>query len=180
MNLPTKLPAPGGVLALDLSGIVGWAYIGLTDDCGLRGGVWTLPKRSISAGAQGVALENEIINACNTWDPSLILFEAPPPVSASMKSTTANVLYQQYGLAQITECAAHRMETQVMQERPQTVRVQVMGKGNGNITTKAKAGGAIQDWLSANYGVQTVDHNAADAVLLAIHGARMRGRKLAP
>lgn len=180
MMLPRKTPAPGGILALDLSGIVGWSYIGLTDECGLRGGVWPLPRRSISPGAQGVALENKIIDACNTWEPSLILFEAPPPVSASMKSTTALVLYQQYGLAQITECAAYRMETQVMQERPQTVRVQVMGKGNGNITTKAKGAGVIQDWLRENYGVETVDHNAADAVLLAIHGARMRGRKLAP
>jgi hypothetical protein len=179
VKLPTKLPAPGGVLALDLSGIVGWSYIGPTDACGLRGGVWPLPKRSISAGAQGAALENEIIVAWNTWQPSLILFEAPLPVSAS-GTTTANVLYQQYGLAQITECAAFRLDTEVAQERPQTVRLQVMGKGNGNITTKAKQGGAIQRWLMQNYGVETIDHNAADAVLLAIHGIRKRGRRLEP
>ena len=144
MILPTKLPAPGGVLALDLSGIVGWCYIGPSDECGLRGGVWPLPRRALSAGAQAVALENEIIMAWNAWQPSLILFEAPPPVGGT---TTALVLYQQYGLAQTTEAAAFRLDTEVAQERPQTVRLQVMGKGNGNITTKEKQGGAIQRWL---------------------------------
>lgn len=177
MILPTKLPRPGGVLALDLSGRTGWAYIGLTDACGLRGGVWQLPTRSLSAGAQGCALENALITAFNTWSPTLFLYEAPPPV---MGTTSANVLYQQYGLAQIVECTAHRCDVKVNQERPQTARLGVMGKGNGNIRTKDKEAGKIIHWLAENYGIETYDHNAADAVLLAIHGARKLGRPLEP
>jgi Holliday junction resolvasome RuvABC endonuclease subunit len=177
MTLPDALPAPGGVLALDVARRVGWCYIGPTRDCGLRSGVWELPSRSLGAGAQGCALENRLAEEVIRRQPKLVLYEAALPTQ-NQEHTNLAAISQAFGLAQMVEAACWRNEVRVDHRVPTTIRAEVMGQGAGRLSKKEKETGIIVRWLEAQYGVRARSHDEADAILLALYGAHNNGRPM--
>lgn len=150
---------PGGILALDLSSIVGHAYGPATAGrvapiCG----AWVLPKHG-GLGAKMAAFENELIAAIAVHEPRCIVMEAPLPPTGQASTLVA---MQQFGLAAMTESAAYRASVQVFQVASSTVRKAIMGTG------RFKEGTAKQEVLQfcRNQGWPVPDHNAADACLV--------------
>lgn len=174
---PTRLPLPGGVLALDIARNTGWCYIGPTPDCGLRAHVWELPSRSMGAGPQGCAFENRLIEEINRREPKMLVYEAPLSMVGS-GNTNRSTVWQAFGLSQLAECTAYRHDLPVRSYTPGHVRSEVMGVGAGRISSQEKQGGLIVRWLWDEFGITANGHDAADAILLAIYAAHISGRPL--
>lgn len=157
--------APGGILALDLSGIVGHAYgPATTARVAPLCGAWTLPKHG-GLGARMAAFENELIAAIALHDPRCIVMEAPLPPTGQASTMVA---MQQFGLAAMTESAAYRASVPVYQIASSTVRKAIMGTG------RFPTGEAKQHVLAwcLNQGWPVPDHNAADACIVWLYAAR--------
>ncbi len=151
------MPAPGGILALDLSGICGWAYGRLTDNAPICG-TWRLAPGGI--GPLVASFENALEDAISMHSPGLIFVEAPMPATALSNSQTWR---QQLGLAASAEAAAWRCGVRYREQSATTVRSQILG------TTRHPPGGNIKDVVMAwchKQGWQPVDHNAGDACVL--------------
>jgi hypothetical protein len=154
---------PGGVLALDLSSCVGFAYGHVSDYCPLTG-VWLLPQRS-GIGARYAAYENELIDALGRFKPSLVVMEAPMRLYAQVaKKGTEAAARQQYGLCAYTEGECHRAGVKLYEEDVLPVRDRVIGRRIWQIKG-AEVKVTIVAWCR-DRGWPIVDHNAADAAVL--------------
>lgn len=153
--------APGGILALDISTKTGWAYghpsTRLTKPAAQ--GLWDLGGMIPSIAKPGAALADSLADAFEVMQPSLLIIEAP----LAKQQSTARLLL---GLAYVAELVAYRWSVRCREEMPQTVRKQIMGRGNGWKKPD------IVSWVQAR-GIQTTDHNVADACILWFYAAAL-------
>jgi Holliday junction resolvasome RuvABC endonuclease subunit len=148
----------GGILALDLSGIVGWCLGPVTTEkvvplCG----AWMLPRVG-GLGALLASFENELIQAISFHQPAHVVMEAPLPAQGQASTMVA---MQQFGLAAMAEASCWRNDVRLHQIAASTVRKAVMGTG------RFKAGTAKAEVMRfcVAQGWPVPDHNSADACL---------------
>jgi hypothetical protein len=122
----TRLP-PGGVLALDLSRVVGWCY-GRLDDVNPTFGRWILPSQG-GEGGRYSALEKELGDAMEAWGPGQVILEAPLSFQALIGVSTAKVMQQQYTLRGIAYMLAWQFSTPIQEIDSYSVRSDVLGRG---------------------------------------------------
>ena len=145
----------GGVLTLDLSSRVGWAY-GHPGDSKPLCGVWILAKGEL--GKLLASYENELEDAILLHRPGLIVTEAPLPPTAI---SNAVVWRQQLSLAGCTEAAAWRHDILFREQAASTIRRELLG------TARFPGGNAkqcVEEYCAAK-GWDVPDHNAGDACL---------------
>ena len=136
-----------GILSLDLSLRVGWAY-GRGFDRPLHG-VWALGKTAIAV-----------------HSPDLIIMEAPLPPQAQTAAISARL---QFGLAAICEMIASERGVRCEEEAAHVVRKLVFGRARVEKET-------VVQWCREQ-GWQPADHNDADALaLLRYRQILARGR----
>lgn len=164
----------GGILFLDLSTNVGWAY-GLPGQPSPLWGVWVLPQGP-DLGRRFASYENQLLDAFDAYRPELVGMEAPLPASEQSQAYTAELLL---GLAAITECACYRWEKRLVRRASSTLRAAVIGTGR---FPRGEAKKWVLAWCKGR-GWNITDHNASDAAVgwayeVGIRAARppMRGR----
>lgn len=149
----------GGVLALDLSSITGWAHGPVTDRVPSFG-CWMLPRTG-GEGARYAAFENEIAAAMDRLSPSHVVLEAPLSFEAMAGISNAKVMAQQYTLRGIAYAEAWRASVPVMEVSSDLVRLGVLGQSRfakGTVKTEVVR-------YCRELGLRVPDHNAGDAVL---------------
>lgn len=165
---PAIRPEPGGVLALDLSSVVGWAYGVLA----LRHpffGTWHL------RGAEGeryARFENELEEAIDRWKPSKMVIEKSFTLQAFAEASTYRIMAQQMSLRALCYSEGWRTSTVVTEIDAYTVRFEVLGRG---AFPKDQVKTEVVRWCTRR-GINVPDHNAGDAVLTwEWHRRRMAG-----
>jgi len=146
-----------GILALDLSSATGWVY-------GQPGalqasGLWKLPP-VIEPGRTFNALAGALADALATFQPEVVVMEAPLNLAAQTRHDTA---YQQFGLAAITDTMADRYETPIYAVSVQNARRKVLG------TARGWEKPAIVAWVQANGFPAVENHNIADAIVVWLY-----------
>jgi hypothetical protein len=164
MAAPLRFPV-GGVVALDLSSVVGWCY-GLIGDRVPSFGTWHLPKWG-GEGARYAAFENELAVAMDTWEPRHMVIEATLPLHALMhgKSNYVSVA-QQFALRGIAITEAWRAKCSRSEIDALTVRREVIGTSRFRKSDGSKddpKGHVIAACFRRGWKVP--DHNAGDACL---------------
>jgi len=171
------MSAPGGVLALDLSYVTGWAY-GCPEVDRPAYGTWHLPTH-ISWGAGFAALENELDDALEMFRPSEVAVEAPldRAMAATARGTrNEEASFQQFALAGIVEASAYRHSVRVQRVHCCTARKAVIGVGN---LPRKEAKAAVLRYCSWRGWKEVPDDNCADALIVWQHRAsilKLRGR----
>jgi hypothetical protein len=146
-----------GILALDLSSNVGWAYGEVGINNAPASGVWRLADGGL--GRMLASFENELEDAILLHQPALILTEAPlDPTAAS----NHQVWRQQISLAGIAETAAWRHDILFREQSVSTIRTKVLGTCR---FPKGQAKDAVMAYCQT-MGWRVYDHNAADACVL--------------
>lgn len=163
-------PPTGGVLALDLARITGWAYAPLSWNRP-RFGTWHLPETG-GEGLRLMAFENELIEAILLFEPADIVMEAPMrflPVHRDrhgrMKIDSSRAaMWQQIGLRAMVKMQAVRNCIPVTEVSPDIVRSEILG-----FSRVPGQRGAIKfhviRWCRAN-GMPVDDDNDADACMI--------------
>jgi len=157
----------GGVLALDLSGAVGWAYGVLTDGVPATG-EWELQHREGPGGLLG-SLENILDKYMALWKPAIVVTESPLP---PMVQTNTRTCAQQYGLDAVARIAAWRSSAAFTSIDVLTARSEVMGvrRMSKDIVKREVM------LFCRRRGVRAVSHHAADAAVIWLwHRQRMLG-----
>lgn len=145
------------LLALDLGRITGWAWAPLTETrptCD----VWLLPASDPLdvIGARVAVLENTLALALERWRPEwVVLAETFRGRNASLADSQAALMG-----AVRAECWRARVRLRVQPET--TVRKEMLGRGAGRTEIMKPLALA---WC-ARQGIETSDHNAADAAVL--------------
>ena len=150
------MPGTGGILTLDLSGVVGWAY-GKPEDREPLCGAWELAKGDL--GRILASFDNELEDSIVMHRPVLIMAEAPLPPTAISR---ADVWRQQLGLAALAQTAAYRHDIRFREQAASTVRTAILG-------TSRFPKGEAKDFVMAYCREQrwsVPDHNAGDACIL--------------
>lgn len=163
---------PGGVLALDLSSRVGWAY-GAIDTAVPAFGVWALPRIG-GEGARFAAFENELAEAMEDLQPGRIVLEAPMSLRALCGVSTLHVVAQQLTLRGIAYAEAWRASVPISEISSDMVRFAMLGQSRfakGTVKREVVAYCRARGW-------RVPDHNAADACLVwAWETTQLRGGK---
>jgi Holliday junction resolvasome RuvABC endonuclease subunit len=164
--------APGGVLALDLSSMVGWAY-GQIADPTPRFGCWRLPYEG-GEGARFAAFENELIEAMETLKPARLVLEAPLSLQALCGVSTLKVVAQQLTLRGIAYAEAWRASVPIGEISADAVRLAMLGQSRFAKNTVKRE---VIAYCRAR-GWRVPDHNAGDACLTwAWETTQLRGGK---
>jgi Holliday junction resolvasome RuvABC endonuclease subunit len=160
----------GGVLALDLSGIVGYAY-GLLNERQPIFGTWILAKHQ-GEGARYVSFENELAKWMGIWKPAHVVLESALPLMAMAMSSTQSVAAQQFTLRGIAVMEAYRGRASRSEIDAMTVRREVIGRA-----TFPKDRVKVEVVRACHKrGWKVPDHNAGDACLTwEWHRMRMAG-----
>lgn len=148
------------VLALDLSGHVGWAFYASRDARPIFD-TWHAPERRHRDvyGPLFAAFEDWLCDQIHKFKPLLIGFEAPilPRVRVFQKQRAIRI---SYGLAEITERIAYQRRIRCVEVHPSTVKVRLAGRGN------AKKHHMV---LAANkLGLEVTSDHEADAIGVAL------------
>lgn len=148
----------GGILALDLATVTGWAWRApgmLRPRCG----AWNLAGHH---GASYAALADHLADQITLNVPALIVYEAPLPPPKQTHAATARLLL---GFCAVVELVAWRRETMIREcARPTACKAVV---GNGRATKDD-----VLAWARAkNYDPPT--HDAADALVLLEYAERL-------
>lgn len=160
MSLSDDRRWPGGVLALDLSSRVGWAY-GLPGEPAPLFGCWQLPYVG-GEGARYAAFENELALAIERHAPARLILEAPLTFQALLGVSNAKVMQQQYTLRGFAYSEAWRAAVPISEVDSYTVRSEVLGKGTfAKDTVKREVISYCR-----KRGWRVPDHNAGDACLV--------------
>lgn len=171
MNVVALRPAEGGVLALDLAGIVGWAY-GHVHQRRPIFGRWPLPKVG-GEGGRYATFENELAAAMERLHPSAMVIEAPLSFQALLGHSDAATVQQQYTLRGIAYMWGYRDRCRVSEVSADLVRYEVLGQSR---FPKGEVKGHVVRWCM-RHGMNVPDHNAGDAVLTwEWHRRRVAGR----
>ena len=168
----------GGILWLDLSTSIGWAYA--TESMPEPAwGVWRLPE-DIDLGLRGMSAENELCAAMKRFAPRAIGVEAPLPPSEQPDFYTARLLI---GLEFLVETVARRWRTPCFVRSCDTVRSRVCGRARRTDEEKrAKVSakdGIVKPWVES-MGWSITDHNARDAAVGLAYEFGFSARKDAP
>jgi hypothetical protein len=168
----------GGILALDLSSITGWAR-GIAEANAPSFGTWHLPVH-LGWGAAFAAFENELDDAIEGWAVDEVVMEAP--LAEAMKAVgegfrNEQAAYQQFALAGLTEATCYRHAVPCSSAHVGTVRKHVLG--NGRIP-KDRAKAEVLRYCKFR-GWDVPDHNAGDACVLWTYRASLvaRNRRIA-
>jgi Holliday junction resolvasome RuvABC endonuclease subunit len=157
----------GGVLTLDLGGVVGWAYAPL-DAVSPYADTITLPKVG-GEGMRYASFENELAALIERLAPSAMVLEAPLRFAAQNNERACR---QQYTLRGFAYSEGHRASVPVSEQDVDTIRLEVFGicRFSGR-DPKAE----VVRMLRARR-ILVTNHNAADAVAIWLwHKQRMRG-----
>jgi hypothetical protein len=150
----------GGVLALDLAGVVGWAYGHLTDR-NPAFGTWRLPHIG-GEGARYAAFENELAEAMDEFAPSKMILEAPLSFQALLGVSTGRVMQQQYTLRGIALAEAWRASCAPSEVSSDIVRLELLGQSRfAKDTVKREVVRYCRQ-----RGWRVPDHNAGDACMI--------------
>lgn len=167
------MPAPGGILALDLSLTTGVAYGGVRDTTP-EFGRWRLNGGIARMGEAWVDLQNKMDDFCAIVRPSLVVYALP---YAKMQTTARLGL----GFAAHAESACYRLDIDVREIPEGTARKAVLGRGHfaqrdddkkiikGSARREAKK--ASVEWCE-NKGWAVRDDNEADALVVWTYACR--------
>lgn len=158
-GLPVVAVPQGGVLALDLAGVVGWAYGHLHARVPWFG-TWHLPVIG-GEGARYAAFENELAPAMQRWCPSAMIIEAPLPLMALATHSSFRVAAQQLTLRGFALSEAYRGSCPYHEIDAATVRGEVLGQrhfAKNTVKREVLRGCYERGW-------RVPDHNAGDACL---------------
>lgn len=150
----------GGDLALDLAGVVGWAY-GLRHQKNPWFGTWHLPHIG-GEGARYAAFENELELAIARWRPGKMVLESSLPLGALAEVSTYKVVAQQLTLRGIAYSEGWRCSIPVTEISAPSVRKEILGQAwwpKGQIKRVVMAYCHRRGW-------RVPDHNAGDACLV--------------
>ena len=145
---------PGGILALDVALLSGWAYGCVGDDP--VGGTWVLPQANGQLGERYIALDNELTTALIVLQPVLVVMA--PALLVQQKGLRFTL-----GLVAHVESACARQEVVLREASESTARKHVLGAGRFESSTATKAAG--MSW-AVRAGYRPVDHNHADALVM--------------
>jgi Holliday junction resolvasome RuvABC endonuclease subunit len=172
MNVVALRPAEGGVLTLDLAGIVGWAYGHTHQRCPIFGR-WPLPKFG-GEGGRYATLENELAAAMERYHPSAMVIEAPLTFQALLGHSDAATVQQQYTLRGIAYMLGYRYSCPVSEVSADLVRYEILGQSR--FPKKGQIKIEVVRWCH-RHGMKVPDHNSGDAVLTwEWHRRRVTGR----
>jgi len=174
-DAPTIDPMPGGVLTLDLAGIIGWAYGHIADASPIFGR-WILPHIG-GEGARYAAAENEIAAAMDRFAPSYVVCEAPLSFQALLGVSNMRVMCQQYTLRGIAYAEAWRASCPISEISSDIVRRELLGQSHfAKDTVKREV---VR--FCHKRGWKVPDHNAGDACMVwAWHRGQMRSNGKGP
>lgn len=114
---------PGGILALDIATVVGWAAA-----CGNDTPVYgemRMGERGCSIGECFLAFDIWLLKQFNTLQPKVLIFESP----ALIQRGSADINYRLMGLAAIAELNGVRYGLRVFQAASDTVAKHFTGRG---------------------------------------------------
>jgi hypothetical protein len=158
---------PGGTVAFDLSGTVGWCYA--PDWMAVpASGQWELPHWG-GKGAKGAAFLNLLEPFMDRYQPTHMVLERVLPLPAM---NNWSVAYQQFGLGWMAWAEAYRASCAVTEIDALTVRSDIMGQRRFSKDTVKREVVAY----CRRRGIKVTSHHAADAVLCWLwHRARLQG-----
>ena len=148
------MPARGGVLSLDLSRNVGWAYGAADRKLPAAWGCWVLPQRSL--GERLNAFRSVLVDALVEWGPGLVFKEAP---LAHFTDDPLHVVRQQYGLDAYVEGECAELGIRCTEQEHGTISQEVLGRGN---FPKGTVKAVVIRWAQQR-GIDTDNDNIADA-----------------
>jgi Holliday junction resolvasome RuvABC endonuclease subunit len=153
-------PAPGGVLAFDLGGTVGWAYGHIRTNQPYYGSFKVRLPRELE-GERYVRLSNALCGLLKLLKPSKVIIEAPLPHAALNNQAAAN---QQYGMRAIGMCEVARVGLNAEHYSADLVRYEVLGRAR---FPKGQAKKYVLQWARQS-GFRLLDdqHDIADALAL--------------
>lgn len=158
VNQGTPTTRPGGVLALDLSQITGWAY-GLMGDKAPIFGRYIL-KKILTEGGRYAGFQQVLAKEIARLQPAKLLLEMALPLQAQ---TQMRVTEQQLTLRGIAHMEAHYAGLLPPSEIDvKTVRYDVLGRSH---FPKGEVKKAVFQYCRGR-GWDVPDHNAADACVL--------------
>jgi hypothetical protein len=152
---------PHGILALDLSQTVGWAYCNGAMTRSMTVDRWLLPDLGGWV-ARCAALEAALGDFLAEWQPELLLLEAPLPPQAQTNITSAR---QQYGLDTVARLSAYWVSVPVTAIDAQTARYDLIGKARWGSKDETKRQVIKYCW---HCGIKVKSHHEADAALLLL------------
>jgi hypothetical protein len=169
LHLPPR-PPPGGVLALDLARVTGWAW-GHLEWPGPWFGTWQLPKFGGESARFG-AFTNELTDALDLFEPDQIVVEAA--IYPKRWETNEAAMSLLLGLRGILYGTAWHYEIPVTGVSASYVRDAMLGFSRiPNRPGAIKK--AVKGWCERR-GWRVPDDNAADAAMTwAWHQRQMRG-----
>jgi hypothetical protein len=154
--------ASARVLALDLSGTVGWCVGRLHTSDPEAFGARELPTR-VDEGERFAAFRDFVEDTVAHWQPALMILEAPMRLAALAERSTIGVVTQQMTLRGIAFMEAwHAHLPQPEEVSAERVRKALLGRAR--FPKKGDVKTAVVDFCHAQ-GWQVSDHNAADACL---------------
>ena len=149
------------ILALDLGSQSGWCC-GVVGDPTPRISSVRLGRQGYENGAIAASLCDWLADMITTHDPSLVLYEAPLPRGQHGGIQAGRILL---GLAMVTELVCYRREVRCREANVNTVRAQVLGKGNASKDE-------VMLWCRGQ-GWQPDDTDASDAAALWAYGCKL-------
>jgi hypothetical protein len=165
-----RLVLTGGVLALDLSSAVGWAYGHQPQE--LAHGTWQLPMVG-GEGARGAAFAERLAELLEEVEPAHLVLEAPLPPLAQTNMRSAR---QQYGLTWQAHTEAWHARCAVSEINAQAVRDELLGCRYSKDVVKRE----VLRYCHRR-GIKVATHHAADAALVWLwHYGRLNGGSLSP
>jgi len=170
MQAPVGAP-PGGVLALDLARVTGWAWGHLHWSAPWYGS-WHMPETG-GEGFRLMCLENEVADAIGEHKPEAVVLEAPLrflPVRRDRRTgrlrleSNREAMWQQIGMRAIVRCYCARRSIPVSEVSADLVRNDILGFSRVPGHSGAIKRHVVQ-WCR-HHGMRVSDDNQADACML--------------
>lgn len=160
----------GGILALDLGLVTGFAY-GLPGSVPIFGCV-RLPGPAAGFGRRFCHLTNGICDLIVEHRPALLAKEAILRLAAQ---NSAHVARLQFGYQAIADEEAHRQDVEVVEEDVDLVRNHLIGR------RRAPKGTEVKDWVIGwlrRRGFDVTQPDQADAIMIWLWACEVHGNKL--
>ena len=162
----------GGILALDLSSTVGWAYGLPGRGPALDFGSWALARTSNDTmGSRFASFDNELRAALKRFRPQHLCLEAPLPPQAQTNATSCRIAY---GLDAIARGNAYRFSCAVHAIDTRSARAEVVPKPpRGMFRDDKVSKDTIIAWAKSQGRAVTNDHQADALVILEYYRHRL-------
>jgi Holliday junction resolvasome RuvABC endonuclease subunit len=168
----TKHPAPGGVLALDLGGTIGWSYGPIEMRHPVSGHVILRVEGEIECD-RFMRASNAVYELLEKHGPTTVIVEAPLNIAAMNGDRAAR---QQLGLVGVASAEIARYGLRPLEFSADLVRYELLGRQR---FPKGTVKDHVWAWCRAN-GYRPEDHNEADSIALWAYyaGQLRRGLKI--